>query len=602
MTAGPTIGRYAIEKELGAGGFATVYQGFDPVLERPLAIKLLHPHLARDPEIRARFVREGRALARVRHPNIVQVFDAGEVDGTAFLAMELVPGITLESAAAGRAMPLTTVTDVVRMIAPALEAVHAAGLVHRDIKPANILVTFSPAGGLERTVLLDLGIARDTENTGVTSTGALLGTPAFLAPEQLEARFPVGVATDVYQLAATVYALLAGRPPFEGDTMRVLYNVVNSPPPPLRSVRPDLPEAVEAAIMAGLAKDPRGRPSSPIAFVQQFDISEVGRSNTPPASGTFPLPTQSRQITEPHRPPRMGAGDGTTGSATVAAPSLPSQGPLPPILRPANSASVKPLLALGGVALAVAMAGGGLLFARDRFGAGEAPDPAVTTVASATAPGLGTVLAGNQQTAVGNTTATTRLTVVAANASSTSAASPTATGAAPSTGTPALSVTPPAPGTPRPGGGIGLPTIPARELPVPERLGSPQRDVVQAINRNTTSFIAAVLEVDDAPLRRAFTGPALDEYIAYVKRLRDAGQYERAELVIISLTEFRMEGDTRAYAKTYEQWSNNRYERATNRKVSGTATVYTEEYFLVLQGGRWLVERNPNTIVVQSPN
>src|SRR5207249_1055524 len=142
-----------------------------------------------------------------------------------------------------------------------LDAIHAAGLLHRDVKPANILVMEAPDGRrIGRAVLLDLGIARDLDHTGVTATGSLLGTPGFLAPEQVESGGRSGPRTDIYQLAATVYALLAGRPPFEGDTAQVLYAVAHRPPPDLAGVRPDLPPHIVAAVAAGLAKDPARRP------------------------------------------------------------------------------------------------------------------------------------------------------------------------------------------------------------------------------------------------------------------------------------------------------------------------------------------------------
>jgi serine/threonine-protein kinase len=223
-----TIGRYEVIAELGRGGFATVYRARDPMLDREVAVKVLHPNLARDPDLRERFVREGRALARVHHPNVVMVFDAGESADDVYLAMELISGDSLAALTKGQPMPLARVLTVVRQIAPALDAIHAVGLVHRDIKPANIM---AEQPDWRRVVLLDLVIARAMDSATLTTSGMLVGTPSFLAPEQVDGTRLIGPPTDVYQLGATVYALLSGRPPFDGTTAEVLYAVVNKEPP-----------------------------------------------------------------------------------------------------------------------------------------------------------------------------------------------------------------------------------------------------------------------------------------------------------------------------------------------------------------------------------
>src|SRR6266508_3647308 len=255
------IGRYQIYGEVGAGGFATVYRAYDPVLDREIAIKVLHPFHARNPDLRARFVREGRALARIRHPDLVQVFDAGESEGHTYLAMEFVPGRSLEEIAAGRQMTLAELLPIVRQVAGALDAVHAAGLVHRDVKPANIRVTDEG-----RAVLLDLGVAHDTAATQATGTGMIVGTPGFLAPEQIDASVPVSRRTDVYQLGATVFSLLTGKPPFAGETAQVLFSVVSRPPADLGALRPDLPFPVQGAVAQAMAKLPDFRPATAGAF------------------------------------------------------------------------------------------------------------------------------------------------------------------------------------------------------------------------------------------------------------------------------------------------------------------------------------------------
>jgi serine/threonine protein kinase len=158
--------------------------------------------------------------------------------------------------AQGRPLPLDLVLGVVQQVAPALDAIHAAGLVHRDIKPANIMVE-QPAW--RRAVLLDLGIARAMDSATLTTSGMLIGTPGYLAPEQVDGTMPAGPATDVYQLGATVYALLTGHPPFAGDTAQLLYAIAHRAPPSIRADRPDVAGLVATAIDRALAKDPAPR-------------------------------------------------------------------------------------------------------------------------------------------------------------------------------------------------------------------------------------------------------------------------------------------------------------------------------------------------------
>jgi serine/threonine-protein kinase len=301
-----TIGRYAIVDEIAAGGFGTVYRATDPMLGRDLAIKVLHPHLARDPQMRARFLAEGRALAAIRHPHLVQVYDAGEADGRAYLVMEYVPGRSLAVAAHGRSLPAPEIIRITAQIAGALDAVHAANLVHRDVKPANILLADDG-----RAVLLDLGIARRLEEPGLTSNSVLLGTPGYLAPEQLQGGAPVGPPTDVYQLGATVYALLTGRAPFEGDISTVIYAVAHEPPPDLGEARPDLPGPIVAAVTRALAKRPENRPATAGAFAAELAGGPLSASSTRPA--TRPPTTPDKEAAAP---PPTGAAPAADDAAT----------------------------------------------------------------------------------------------------------------------------------------------------------------------------------------------------------------------------------------------------------------------------------------------
>ena len=303
-----TIGRYEIRQRLGAGGFATVYRAYDPMLDREVALKVLHPHLVSNGPVRERFLREGRALARVRHPNVVVVHEAGETDGGAYLAMELVEGQTLEEILdAQKQLRLSAVLAFTDQIAAALAAVHAQNLVHRDVKPANIIVERET----DRVVLLDLGVVRDL---AAQTTGSwIMGTPNFMAPEQVRVGGQVSAQTDVYQLGATVYYLLGGRPPFEGDTLQVLDAIKADPPLDLATLRPDLPPSVVAVIAEAMAKEPERRPPGARPFAGQLRV----------AMGLDPTVVTPREPAPlPPDAPRPAAGVGSREAVPSAAPTV----------------------------------------------------------------------------------------------------------------------------------------------------------------------------------------------------------------------------------------------------------------------------------------
>jgi serine/threonine-protein kinase len=251
-----SIGRYRLLRVLGTGRIATVYEAHDPVLGRAVAIKILHPSLAQDAALRARFLSEGRLHARIRHPHFVEIYGADEADGLPYLAMEYVPGRSLDEALADGPLPVAEVTRLVGQVAGALDAIHAADLVHRDVRPASIRLA---ADG--RAVLLDLGIARPAGDADPAATLAL-GTPGYLAPEQIDGKVHSGPATDVYQLAATALALLTGRAPFSGTPIRALYATTEQPVPNLARLQPPLPAGIAPVLSEALAKDPALRPAS----------------------------------------------------------------------------------------------------------------------------------------------------------------------------------------------------------------------------------------------------------------------------------------------------------------------------------------------------
>jgi eukaryotic-like serine/threonine-protein kinase len=273
-------GRYRVEEVLGRGGMASVYLARDAELERPVAVKVLAEHLADQPDFRDRFLREARLAAQLSHPNVVQVFDVGEEDGKPFIVMECVEGSTLadELKERGRLEP-EEVVDLALQICGGLEHAHTTRLVHRDIKPQNLLLR--PDGTVK---IADFGIARAAETTRLTQIGSVLGTAAYLAPEQALGE-EVTASADIYSLGCVLYELLTGRTPYVFQTLpELVVKHREEAIEPLREVRPEIPERLEAAIMHALARNPEYRPESAAAFAEEL----AAASPDPP---TRPLPT-----------------------------------------------------------------------------------------------------------------------------------------------------------------------------------------------------------------------------------------------------------------------------------------------------------------------
>jgi serine/threonine protein kinase len=316
------FGRYEQRDLLGRGGFASVYRGWDPLARREVAIKVLSLHWAdehQEEEMRRRFLAEAQALAGLSHPNIVSLYDLGETPERPYFVMELVRGRTLAALLtdAARLDPDRMVTFA-ESVASALDLIHDSGKVHRDVKAANIMVTDTG-----RVVLMDFGIARDMAGPSLTLTGTILLSAESASPEQCRG-LRVGPASDIYSLGVVTYQMLAGRPPFLGDTLTLLHAHQHEPPPPLWELRPGLPGPMYAVIAEALAKDPARRPHSAGAFAAELRkavhrLDEAERSDQDEKTRKVERPSPIRLLAPDQASHQASAPPGSAGETAVAA-------------------------------------------------------------------------------------------------------------------------------------------------------------------------------------------------------------------------------------------------------------------------------------------
>ena len=365
-------GRYRVGSLIASGGMAQVWQGTDEVLQRQVAIKLLHPHLAADERFVTRFRHEAVAAARLAHPGIVSIYDTVSDDGVEAIVMELVVGRTLR-ARLDEPAPLDPwqAAGIAAQVADALDAAHRGGLVHRDVKPANVLLC-----GDGRVKVADFGIAKAVADADLTQPGLMVGTAKYLAPEQVRGD-PVDARTDIYSLGVLLYEMLCGRAPFAGDsdTTTALARLHRDPLRP-RQVRPGIPRALEDVVLRAMAREPADRYPS----ASDLRAALLAAGATPGAEAGDDA---TYVAAAPTGPP--------LGGTTVTGAPAPAPAPAPvPSFRQSERDLLIPTVivvlvavALGIAGLLIGRSGAGNLFdgVRDAFGGRAEP----VEIASATA-------------------------------------------------------------------------------------------------------------------------------------------------------------------------------------------------------------------------
>jgi len=317
-------GRYEVRSRIARGGMATVYLATDLRLDRRVAIKVMHPHLADDEQFKERFIQEARSAARLAHPNVVNVFDQGQEAETAYLVMEYLPGITLRDLLQeyGRLTP-EQMLDISEAVLSGLAAAHRAGIVHRDLKPENVMLADDG-----RIKIGDFGLARAVSAN--TATGqALLGTIAYLSPE-LVTRGVADTRSDIYAVGIMMYEMLAGEQPFKGEQpMQIAYQHANDNVPPPSDVVADVPVELDELVLWATAREPEARPRDARSLLEQ--LTDARRIVVPDA--TQPTPTVAMNGTSSYQPtrvlhPALGTGELNQGVTQVLAPSRRGTGPI----------------------------------------------------------------------------------------------------------------------------------------------------------------------------------------------------------------------------------------------------------------------------------
>jgi serine/threonine protein kinase len=373
LAPGAEVGEYRVGRKLGEGGMGAVYAGEQPAIGKRVAIKVLAPHYAQDVELVRRFLDEARAVNLIHHPNIIDIFSFGELPGPRpYFVMEYLDGESLADAIDREHLRPDEIRRLLRQICGALAATHRMGIVHRDLKPENIWIARPPCGE-SYVKLLDFGIAKllDPTRTNLTQTGAVMGTPLFMSPEQCLGR-EVGAGADIYAMGVLLYRIFTGRYPFMGTvTTELAIKHVSEAPPPPSSFRP-LPAGLEVLILDCLAKDPAARPATAELLGSRLEDAlsawpehrmaaprgEEGEAESG-ASVRFPLLSQSAERTMPVAAKRRAqhtwpwflavlvVAGGVVGAwLLLRAPEAAPVAPLPEVARPAAGAKTPAAVAV----------------------------------------------------------------------------------------------------------------------------------------------------------------------------------------------------------------------------------------------------------------
>lgn len=359
---GRELGPYRVLEQLGVGGMATVYKAYHAAMDRYVAIKVLPEHLAREAGFRARFEREARTIARLEHRHILPVYDVAEDDGVPYLVMRFTDGGDLADLIAAGGLTTARAAELVAQVADALAYAHSLGVIHRDVKPANVLI-----GRDGDALLSDFGIAKIYSDTSqLTGEGMMVGTPAYMAPEQLRGQ-AVDARTDIYSLGVVLYQALTGECPFIAETpLAVALMHIHNPLRPPRQLNPAIPEPIERVVLRALAKNPDDRFQDCVVFARALRAAVAAPAAEPGRPATLTLP-------------ELAAEPGPSAASAVAPPAT-VQGASAAPRRPGSRAW---LVGAGALALVIVAA---LAFALTRGGgaAETAATPAVPAAAAAT--------------------------------------------------------------------------------------------------------------------------------------------------------------------------------------------------------------------------
>ncbi len=545
---GQTLGgRYEILELLGQGGMSAVYKANDPNLRRMVAVKLIHPHLSSNPEFVRRFEEEAAAVASLRHPNIIQVYDFNHDDDTYYIVFEFIPGESLQAQLKrlnnnNRLMPYSQTVNIAGSVSDALDYAHSRGMIHRDIKPANVMLNVHG-----QAILMDFGVVKIVGGDTHTATGAVVGTARYMSPEQIRGE-KVDTRSDIYSLGVTIFEMVGARPPFQADSaLTVMMMHVNDPVPDLRQIRPDVPDDLVTIINKSLAKDRGERyqtaaelasdlrsaslkpPEDKSAFVVPPAAVAASQLATKPESPAPSIQGVPTPVSTGSRPASAVPPAAASSSSAYSGQSAAFSSPAIPAGSQSKSGRNNSLI-FGGIAAVVlifiCIIGAAIIFGSGLLSRGESDDIGATQTAVVAA--IQTQEAGETEIAgiVETATATPTVEEITVEASPTAtsiatetpavAATPTVAATETAAATPTATHTPP---SPEPSPTEPVPTVPA----------GPQI-LINSINSDGTNYIVDYTPIgyepalpgvhihffwNTVPPQNAGVGPTQESWILY---------------------------------------------------------------------------------------